>query len=135
MHCANLQAKSFTMYWYEFNERWMRIKNLRFHDNPRGFTTHLTSVNSRIIGSLMGLRARTWLIVIKVACILMIHEANKIRSLNDTCRLLLLLDIYLWILRFPFSKKPKARLSWVQKLKIEITSVNPQNSLVHFLKI
>jgi len=40
----------------------------------------------------------------------MIHEANKIRSLNDTCRLHLLLDIYVWISKFPFNKEPKARL-------------------------
>jgi hypothetical protein len=78
-------------------------------------------------------RASTWLIIIKVACILMINEANMIRSLNDTWRLLLLLDIYLWISNFPFNKKPKARLSWLQKLKIEIKFVNPQNIIIYFL--
>ena len=54
--------------------------------------------------------------------------------MNDACRLLLLLDIYLWIPNFPFNKKPKARLSWLQKLLTEITFVNPQNILIYFLK-
>jgi len=109
----------------------MREENLRFHDNPRGLQTRFTSVNSSIIGSLTKPGAITWLIVIKVDCIFVIHEANKIMSLNDKCRLLLLLDINLWISNFPFSKKPKARLSWVQKPKIELKFVNPQNILIY----
>ena len=62
-----------------------------------------------------------------MACIEVILEVTVVRSLSNTYRRLLLLDITLWMSNFPFNKKPKASSSSQQELTIEIKFEKLQN--------